>query len=171
MNKLPIFATIILAFVLMAASPRGINFHQEGWAKTSSFAKDQGKPIFVFVRTQTCMRSARMDDVFKQKEVADFFNANFVSLQLDPDKPMDNLRVTNWGAQGVPTFVFFDAEKNKVHMIKGERGAIDIVKEAEKALKMAGIKDYTKPGKITQTTKNSSTEVIIEDDGSDEDDE
>ena len=164
----PIICLLALAFSFPAS--KGVEFNSNGWGQVAKEAKSQDKPIFVFIRTSSCNQSARMDDIFTQPNVSSFFNANFVSTQMDPDKPMDNLRVGNWGASSVPTYVFLNSNKKVIHKATGYKEEAAIIKEAEKALKMMGIYDYKKSeapkGNSKPAPKKKSTT-----DEEDEDDE
>lgn len=169
-NSLILLSICFLAFSFTLPSNKstGVKFNESGWSATVKQAKEQNKPIFVFVRTYTCQISARMDDVFEDPTVAAFFNENFVCIQLNPDKPLENLRVSNWGATGVPTFFFFNTNKDKITSFNGYREPAAVIKEAEKALKMMGIKDY-KRGTVQKTDPNKKSNKKEDDDDDDDD--
>lgn len=169
-----IFLFLMAGLMAMAFSfpaSKGVQFSSNGWGQVSKEAKNQDKPIFVFVRTNSCNISARMDEVFEKPNVAAFFNANFVSTQMDPDKPMDNLRVGNWGANAVPTYVFLNSNKKVIHKATGFKNEAAIIKEAEKALKLMGIYDYKKGDVSKEQSKPASKKKSTEEDDEDEDDE
>ncbi|MCX6350648.1 MAG: thioredoxin family protein [Bacteroidetes bacterium] len=162
MKKL-IFFCLIISFSFSSTNNVGVVFNSAGWSDVSKKAKDNDKPIFVFIRTYTCVTSARMDGVFKQPNVAAFFNENFISTQLNPDKPLDNVRVAQWGATGVPTFVFLSSDKKLIHKFYGYKDEKGVIKEAEKALKLMGIKNY-KMGDASKYKAPDEDEEDSEDD-------
>ncbi len=163
-----ILGLLIMSIAFGAATNgKGTEFSSAGWGPTTKMAKQNNKPIFVFCRTYTCMVSKRMDDVFKDPAVAQFMNENFVCIEQNVDNTMENLRANNWGIQGVPTFVFLDSHKDKVFMSHGYHDPAAFLRDAEKALKAAGITNYKKP---TIKAQQDNGQEIIVDDADDTDD-
>lgn len=160
----------LLAFAFSFPASKGVQFSSNGWSQVSKDAKNQDKPIFVFVRTNTCNVSARMDEVFEQPNVSAFFNANFVNTQMNPEKTIDNLRVGNWGASSVPTYVFLNSNKKVIHKSTGFKSEAAMIKEAEKALKLMGIFDYKK-GDVAKEKAKPATRKKSDEDEDEEDDE
>lgn len=117
-----------------ADTTKGVNFILTGWGDIVKQAKDQDKPIFVFIRTQTCQVSKKMDGVFLNPAVAKILNDNFVCGQLDPDKTLDNFRVSNWGATGVPAFAFLNKKKKLVSFSDGYQDPKTMISTVQDAL-------------------------------------
>jgi len=155
--------------VLFCNAQGKIHFDQvKGWNSAGKKAKAENKPIMAFIRTSTCQISKRMDEVFENPELAKYINDNFVTVMIDPDNGLDNLRVTSWGATGVPTFIFFNSTKDKVFMAKGYHTPQNFVNMADKALKLAGVKNVKKPVLDPTKEKGSATEIIIDESDDDE---
>jgi len=146
----------------------GVNFQDETWSAAVKHAKAVNKPIFAFVRTSTCRISARMDQIFHDPKVAAFFNANFVCVQIFTENALDNIRASNWGATGVPTFFFFKPNKEKIYTFSGFREADAVIKEGETALKMMGLK--SNPGKIDPNAPKNKKDAKDDDDEDEKED-
>jgi thioredoxin-related protein len=137
MKKIHFIFAVLLLFSTTAFktdTSKGVNFILSGWSDIVKEAKTQDKPMFIFIRTQTCEISKKMDGVFLNAGLSKFLNDNFVCGQLDPDKPLDNFRVSNWGASAVPTFVFLNKKKKLVSISDGFQDPKMMLKTAQEAL-------------------------------------
>ena len=114
----------------------GVKFVDGGWFDATSQAKKEGKPIFAFVWSKNCLESMRMlEDVFTDKEIGDFFNENFINYKIDGNDIKNNMRVTAWGVNGLPTLIFFTPKRKMVLTKKGYHKNEDLIKVAKIALK------------------------------------
>src|SRR5437870_5660824 len=102
------------------SSTVGVKFIDGGWYQAAGEAKKAGKPIFVFVWSKNCLESMRMlEDIFTDKEIGDFFNDNFVNYKIDGNDIKNNMRVTAWGVNGLPTLLFFTSKRKVILTKKG----------------------------------------------------
>jgi thioredoxin 1 len=114
----------------------GVKFLDGGWFEAVAEAKREGKPIFAFVWSNNCLESMRMlEDIFTDKEIGAFFNENFVNYKIDGNELKNNMRVTQWGVQGLPTLLFFTPKRKMVLTKKGFHKNEDLIRVGKIALK------------------------------------
>lgn len=124
---------VIISMVTGTAYGQGINFENlPGWKEVLMKAKNEKKAIFVDAFTTWCGPCKQMDkQVFPQKEVGDFFNANFISfkLQMDQTAKDDALVKARYAdakmfeqtykISAYPCYLFFDPEGKLIHKATG----------------------------------------------------
>ncbi|MBS1563999.1 MAG: thioredoxin family protein, partial [Bacteroidetes bacterium] len=110
---------LLLAPAFAAAQNRSIAFEQGSFAETLAKAKAQNKMVFVDCYTQWCGPCKQMAaHVFTQDSVADFFNARFVSLQLDMEKEGKD-KAAVYRVEAYPSFLLLDASGQLVYKFVG----------------------------------------------------
>ncbi len=120
----------------MQAQDDHINFmSQPKWKKVLKVAQKQNKPIFVDAYTTWCGPCKIMDrDVFTDKEVADFFNDNFISVKMDMEKGEGIQLKTDWNIKAFPTFLYFNANGELIHRVVGAYGAQEFLSYSKMAV-------------------------------------
>ncbi len=99
------------------AQTQGIAFEStRSWKKIVEKARGENKLIFVDCYADWCEPCKQLASlVFTRKEVGEFFNANFVNLQLNVEKDADGkMLVARWGVASLPTLVFIDPKTEQV---------------------------------------------------------
>lgn len=124
---------LIISMITGTAYGQGINFENlPGWKEVLIKAKNEKKAIFVDAFTTWCGPCKQMDkEVFPQKEVGDFFNANFISFKLQMDQTAKDDAVTKGRYDDAklfeqthkiasyPCYLFFDTEGKLIHKAGG----------------------------------------------------
>ncbi|KAA6342009.1 Thiol:disulfide interchange protein DsbD [termite gut metagenome] len=107
----------------------------EPWETVLQKAKDQNRLIFMDCYTVWCGPCKGLaQDIFPQKKVGDYFNANFVNVSYDMEKG-DGLMLYNKYKQhiiGFPTLLLINANEEVVHQMAGYKEA-DVLIEGMKA--------------------------------------
>lgn len=102
-------------------------------------AKKENKLVFIEYYNSTCTICLSIEPLFDNAEMADFYNQHFLSYKIntrDGMKSKDSLFMASQKLkfQGVPFFLFFDAEKNFVHY-SGAKAEVDyLINIGKKAL-------------------------------------
>lgn len=117
---------------------KGVKFITSGWSDMVKVSKAEDKPLFVYIRTKTCHTSKKMDGVFQNEAVAKILTENFVCGQLNPDNPIDNLRVSSWGATGVPTYAFLNSKRRVVLITNGYKAPNEMIELVQRAMEKLG---------------------------------
>ena len=133
--------TIILVFALILstsvkAQESHINFmNQAKWKKVLKMAKKQNKPIFVDAYTTWCGPCKIMDrDVFTNKEVAAFFNENFISVKMDMEKGEGIQLKSDWDIKAFPTLLYFNTKGEIIHRVVGAYEANEFLNYSKMAV-------------------------------------
>lgn len=112
-----------------------INFISGDVHSAREKAKESKKLIFVDAYTSWCGPCKWMaKNVFTNPEVAAFYNASFVCLKLDMEKGEGVEFAQKYDVNSYPTFLFIDAEGNRVHQTCGKKDASAFIKDGKDAL-------------------------------------
>ena len=110
-------------------------FMEWKWSDVEHQAEVRNKPIFMVVGASYCNISARMNFIFRQKEVGAILNQNFVCNKMFSDEGiMNNLRASNWGVTTVPTYLFFTAKGKLVYKSEGYKDKENMLAEIQTAM-------------------------------------
>ena len=127
----------LLFLLLLSAglSAQGIEFTTGNWAEILAKAEAEDKLIFVDAYAEWCGPCKVMAaNVFPQEEVGDFFNANFISVQYDMEKPESADFREYHRAPAFPTLLFINAQNELVHRVIGARQSAQLIGDARSAL-------------------------------------
>jgi thiol-disulfide isomerase/thioredoxin len=126
----------LLTFSLLTSlSAQGIEFFQGTWAEAQEKAKSEEKLIFVDAFASWCGPCKRMAaNVFPQEKVGSFFNANFVNLKIDMEKPENSEFAGKYPVSAYPTLLFIDANGKIVQKAVGAKDADQLLEFAQKVL-------------------------------------
>lgn len=133
-NKLSGLLSLLLFLCgveLAAQEPgEGIRFVEGvSFEEALGMAKKEGKLLFVDCYTGWCGPCKKMASVvFVQKEVGDFFNAEFVSLKVDMEKGEGPDLRKRFAVKAYPTFLFLDGDGNEVHRLVGSADADEFLR-------------------------------------------
>ncbi len=123
------------ALALGGLQAQGIEFMQGSWKEILAEAGRQDKIVFVDAYTTWCGPCKMMDrNTFSQKEVGDFFNANFINAKIDMEKGEGPSLAQEYSVRAYPTFLFVDSEGQLVHRTLGYQEASMFIQNAKAAL-------------------------------------
>lgn len=122
--KTGILLVILLCFSWwnneVEAQDRSINFENGTFQEALEKAKKSNKLLFVDCYTSWCGPCKMLArDVFTNNEVADYFNANFISLKVDCEKGEGPQLRERFGVSSYPTLLFIDGNGKVVNKILG----------------------------------------------------
>jgi thiol-disulfide isomerase/thioredoxin len=118
--KQALFATILLFAGNMVAQNRSITFENATLNGSIEKAKKENKLLFVDCVTEWCGPCKQMSKfVFTQDSVADFFNANFVNLQLDMEKGEGPQAGKEFHVEAYPTYLLLNSDRKVVYRFVG----------------------------------------------------
>ncbi len=109
MNKISFFLLIIVS--QLAFSQQSIKFEESGFAAILAKAKAEKKLVFMDAYASWCGPCKLMEkNVFTDKSVADFYNANFINARVDMEKGEGRELAMKYGVRSYPTFLFLNGE-------------------------------------------------------------
>lgn len=160
MKRLTTLFVLLVAVVVVFANPiyegkedskHGIKFAEGSWAEIMELAQKNNKPIFVDCYTTWCGPCKKLsNEVFPQKAVGDYFNANFISVKVDCEKGEGIKLKERFEVGAFPTLLFIDPSGEEVlHRVVGYVPAEKLIEEAKsapaEAIRVAGLeKAYLK---------------------------
>lgn len=113
---------------------QGIIFSKLSYEDALSKAKAENKGIYIDVYTSWCGPCKQMArEIFPLKEVGDYFNQHFVSLQLDAEKEADHGFFKTYKASAYPTSVWLDKDGQVLNVEVGLLSAKSMLDRAANA--------------------------------------
>ncbi len=125
-----LFSIILISFLFSTQSiGQGIDFFHGTWDEAMEMAKQDGKVIFVDAYTTWCGPCKRMArNTFPDPKVGEFFNANFVNMKIDMEKPTGRKFQQKYPVQAFPTLYWIGPDGETVHRQKGAQDAVNFLK-------------------------------------------
>ncbi len=149
-----IFVPLLAAIMLNASasaqdkSTEGMQFeHLPTWKDVIAKAKKENKLVFLDCYTTWCGPCKMMSSqVFSQKNVGEFYNANYVNAKVQLDETDgDDEYTKNWYSQGkeiadrydvkaYPTYLIFNGDGEVVHRFVGSMSPEEFIKKGKEIL-------------------------------------
>lgn len=159
MNKFVATALFVLSIPVFALA-QGINFFHGTWSEAMAQAKTEQKLIFVDAYASWCGPCKRMAaNVFPDPQVGDYFNANFVNLKIDMEKPENSEFAGKYPVSAYPTLLIIDGEGKIVHKHVGGLAADGLIAFGQKA---AGKTDTSKDFEKEYAAGNRDPQLVLD---------
>jgi len=121
-----------------------INFLHQPWNEVLEIAEKENKLVFVDCYTSWCGPCKMLSKkIFTQKEVADFYNTNFVCVKYDMEKGEGLKLKDRFDIKAFPTLIIFDKNGNEMHRKMGAGDAANIIKFGQEAIDGKGTGSMT----------------------------
>lgn len=137
-----IFAALALLMSIIVVAQDGIQFQKNNFGEMLEKAKKENKLIFIDAMAVWCGPCKLMDkNVFSQKPVGDYFNANFINGKFDMEKGEGLELAARYGVRSYPTYLFINGDGQLVSRNMGympESTFLELGKEAYAAVKNMG---------------------------------
>ncbi|SDI70736.1 Thioredoxin [Chryseobacterium taeanense] len=131
MKKLSIFSALFIGAFALA---QGIKFEETNFNTILAKAKKENKLVFIDAYTTWCGPCKLMaKNVFPQKAVGDYYNANFINAKIDMEKGEGIDIAKKYNVKAFPTYLFVDGNGELVHRTLGyveEKDFIQFAKDA-----------------------------------------
>ncbi len=139
MKKLLLSFSLIISFFANAQEPAttegGISFEHGSWKETLAKAKKENKLVMLDGYTTWCGPCKWMvKNIFPLKDVAEFYNKNFISAKIDMEKGEGIEIAKKYGVQAYPTYLFVDGSGNLVHRLCGSMEAPAFIQGGKDAM-------------------------------------
>lgn len=141
MNMRKLFIMLIFAIVallipsLSISQNSSINFKQKPLNEIIEQAKIENKIIFIDVFTEWCGPCKEMSkNIFTNKQVADFYNKNFICLKIDAEKGNGSFISRKYNVHYFPTFLFLFPNGDFKNKVTGARTVEEFIEIGKKAL-------------------------------------
>ncbi len=119
---------------------QGIRFFEGSWPEALAKAKAEERLIFADAYASWCGPCKRMAaTVFTDPKVGEFFNANFINVKYDMEKPENGDFARKYPVSAYPTLMILDGEGKVVQKHVGGLTAEGLIAFAQKALGSTGL--------------------------------
>lgn len=126
MNKLKIVLIFLFSIGLSSfkapnfESRNGIIFFKGTWAEALQAAKAENKYIFLDVYATWCGPCKELKNkTFKDSDVGDYFNKNFINVRIDGEKEEGQHLGRKYQVNSYPTLLIVDYKGNRVAKTTG----------------------------------------------------
>lgn len=129
-----VLSIILLCCTTLFGQAQGIEFFTEGYDKALTKAKEENKLVFIDFYATWCGPCKMLaQNIFPLKEVGDYFNEHFVSIQIDAEQPENRSLVKRCKVSAYPTLAVLDATGKVVSITTGALDAKALIKFAKVA--------------------------------------
>ncbi len=124
--KMAVISVFLLNLIVVQAHAEdslrsAINFRKITFKQGLAASKAEKKPLYIHCYADWCHYCKYMvDSVYTDKEVGDFFNANFISIKVNMEKEGIDLAKSIQGHTW-PTMLFYDTTGQMMHRAAGRR--------------------------------------------------
>lgn len=156
-----LFSIILISFLFSTQSiGQGIDFFHGTWDEAMELAKKDGKVIFVDAYTTWCGPCKRMaKNTFPNPKVGEFFNANFVNMKIDMEKPAGRKFQQKYPVQAFPTLYWIGPDGETVHRQKGAQDAVSFLKLGKHVVSKV---DFSKDYAVEYEAGNREPQLIYD---------
>lgn len=126
--------------VLQAQELFGIRFFEGTFEQALRQADKEKKVVFVDAYASWCGPCKAMSrNVFTDREVGIYFNANFVNLQIDWEGPLGSRLQAKYPIRAYPTLIYLDSKGTPLAVTEGYQNAAALLNQARSVVdKMKG---------------------------------
>lgn len=129
-----VLAFQILTVVALIAQESGMKFTESSWKDLLAKAKSTDQIIFMDAYTTWCGPCKMMSkNVFTDKGVGDYFNANFINVKMDMEAGEGIDLASLYAVRAYPTLLFIDGDGALVHRAVGYHEAAAFIELGKKA--------------------------------------
>ncbi|WP_443939485.1 thioredoxin family protein [Pedobacter sp. MW01-1-1] len=132
--KLKILTIALLSLLATRGFAQGIEFVHLSYEQALAKAKAEKKAIFIDTYTTWCGPCRVMSQtIFPQKDVGDFYNANFVNLKLDAENESTHGFFKKYKPSAFPTYYWINEEGELLNTETGSTSAQNFIAHGKKA--------------------------------------
>lgn len=127
--------------VAQTVATEGVHFkEQASFEEILSAAKEKNMNVFIDCYTTWCGPCRRMStEVFPQKEMGIYFNANFLNYKEDMEKTTGLDIAKRFKVTAYPTFLILNSNGKEISRIVGSMPAADFLAKTKKVVETGGL--------------------------------
>jgi len=121
---------------VQAAEAVGITFHEGNWESALAKAKKENKLIFLDVSASWCGPCKRLKkNTFPDERVGNYFNENFISVEVDGEIGEGVNLVQQYRVEGYPSLFFINGDGEVITKTMGFLPPSEFIKFGKSVLK------------------------------------
>lgn len=151
---------IFLLVTSIGISQSSISFYDNGFEKVLEIAKEQKKDIFLDTYAPWCAPCKKMDKVFRNNQVAEYYNANFINVKINVDRPDGKEIATTYDIAFLPTMLIMDYNGNVKYRLDGLQSPKELLKIGDFAVNP---QNYKVEENITYATEEKPISSVQKD--------
>jgi thiol:disulfide interchange protein len=106
----------------------GISFYEGTWEQALEQAKKEGKPIFLDISASWCSVCKKLKTkTFSDGEVAKYFNANFINVNVDGEKGEGIRLAEKYGVKKYPGLLLIDSGEKVIAQTAGYKNPSQLI--------------------------------------------
>lgn len=145
MKQILTFTTTLLIQLSVVASDTTLVLRQTSYSQVFELAKKEKKAVLLYFHFDGCGACVKMEKTaFVDRKVADFYNSNFVCLEVNTRKGEGIETNKIYNVQLHPTYLFLDENGKELHKIVGVFSPDEFVLQAQNALNLTKSLTYFK---------------------------
>lgn len=145
MKQILTFTTALLIQLSVVASDTTLVLRQTSYSQVFELAKKEKKAVLLYFHFDGCGACVKMEKTaFVDRKVADFYNSNFVCLEVNTRKGEGIETNKIYNVQLHPTYLFLDENGKELHRIVGVFSPDEFVLQAQNALNLTKSLTYFK---------------------------
>ncbi|GLR17806.1 thioredoxin family protein [Portibacter lacus] len=114
-----LFSFLLLCFFGFGQAQQSISFYENAFDEALLVAEKEGKDIFLDTYAPWCKPCKKMEKVFRNKNVAKFYNQHFINVRVNVDLFKGKELAKKYGIVFLPTMLIMDANGNVKQRIDG----------------------------------------------------
>ncbi len=128
------FVLSLLLLVQTISGQEEVRFMTGGLDAVRSIAKEKNKNLLIDTYASWCIPCKRMDKVFKNKRVSDFFNANYISYKVNMDGPYGDAVGMEYQVVFLPTLIIVGPDGTVKYKVDREMSADELLSVGQLAM-------------------------------------
>ena len=115
-----IFFTCLLSSYTEAPYKKGIHFYKGSFEDALAKAEEENKPVFIDFYATWCAPCKALKRIsFKDSDVGDYYNKNFINVSIDAESKEGKSIARYYGVASYPTMVIADYNGRKITSTSG----------------------------------------------------
>ena len=133
--KRGLFNGVSVCLLILYSLPgisQGIRFTPKEWQDAVDQAAREDKLVFLDMYTEWCGPCKLLkENVFIRWDVANFFNENFINVQMNLEKGLGPMLGMQYGVRMVPTLIFITPDGTLLHKMEGYQKPAQLINHAK----------------------------------------
>lgn len=114
----------------------GIEFHEGSWKEVLELAKKENKPIFLDISASWCGPCKLLKrTTFKNAEVAEFYNKNFINVEVDGEVGEGIDLAKKYKIPGYPSLIYLNSKGELLTLKAGYHSSSKFIEVGKTVLK------------------------------------